>query len=777
MTHVFKLIGLFIALMAMGCSASKTRPTVTDSGPMSMGDAGPMADAGPLPDDAGPVPTVDAGTDAGLLVETALRIVFDGPAAHNELRGSQDVPMYRFSLTAYEDVEIRRLRYFLYSLTSDDRVIGSAGTEYFRDHKITDADTGVTLMGPGTSGSPYGLFENSFIVRAGETRHLLFTMDLANTEDAFAEFYGDSNNRYRVTVGPCTPDGCFFFSSDGVRRVADGSFVEPEAIENNVRIDGNEITIVDINLIVDMASTPSATIAVKKQMSIPSVGIVFTATGLSASLIHSVRLTGRGNTTGAYTLTDLNNVVTSCALFNGDVQVGLAQAPDAVTGEMRITSINQHVPVGTSVTLEARCTADSVVAQEAGDHYAIGIASASDVEAERFDGSSSNVLLDPRLVSNTTATPVNNVTVMPRGVVTIEANYFRQSTILVGGIGYWQNFAQYRVTARYEAADISMIRIQSFGDAASFDEIAVAADGVVRGSDILPAGTDRSRDVRLFEPFRVERDSSRIIQLWARVSSIVSGASVGGATVGVARTGNRMRLGIDADVVSGEWDVSYRDALNVRIDGAISGDRLYVAGAEIIGNEFVAHKTKIIVTRESLATTTIANGLDQDMYKLRVSADGAGAAGVMGFRFRMYIAGGSVSSLRIRRNDTGRDFLDAIVNSTGPPSNFVTVSFANEQIIVGSGVGYTLHGVVSGFSFGDWISTSFYRDVTGTSEIGYVVPGLWLGTDAGPLLTGILWSDLSEVPHSSAVSALGGSKDWFNDAFIEDLTQVQTITR
>ena len=355
---------IFFAFMVLGSAALTGCYDMHGSPPpVPMGDAGPM-----LTDDAGlPVIEPDGGpvvtADAGPVVETALRIVFDGPADSAYLRGSQDVVMYHVTLTAYENVEIRRMPYMLEGLTASDLIVGSSGTEYFRDHKIKDADTGATLAGPGSlptlphasSASGPMEFGGSFVVRAGETRHLLVTMDVANTEDAINELFDDGNNRYRVTVG--ASDG-HFFPLDGVRRVADGSFVEPEAIENNVVISGNEMTIVDAELAVSMAAMPALTTAVSHEPLIPSVGITFTASGASSVLIRSVRLSGVGDLEGAASPDLLNDVITSCALFDGDVQVGLAQSPDAGSGTMRITNVNVTVPAGSSLTLVARCTAD-----------------------------------------------------------------------------------------------------------------------------------------------------------------------------------------------------------------------------------------------------------------------------------------------------------------------------------------------------------------------------------------------------------------------------------
>jgi hypothetical protein len=433
----FGFLVLF-ASIATGCScgSSHMRPPLADTGPPPvMGDAGvPGTDTGMYewPDAA---PAADSGTDAGPVITTALRIVFDGPADSAYLRGSQDVVMYRFSLTAYEDVEIRSVPFELAGLTAADYIVGTLGTEYFRDLKIKDADTGVTLMGPTTlSGSP---FSDAFIVRAGETRHFNVTMDLANTEDIVNEFYGDGNNRYRVTIG----DGTRFFPVDGVRRVSDGSFVEPEAIENNVTIPGNAMTIVDAELLVTRAAVPCLPIAVRNEPLVPTTGIVFTASAANDILIRSVRLTGSSVDL------PLNDVVTYCALFQGDTQVGLSAAPDEF-GLMRIPGVNVTVPAGSSVSLTVRCTMDSVVDGDF-DTWSVGIDFPVDIDAVREDGYSATPTLDDRLRAAAEGTDGCFGQVRQHGEITVATDNLRQSTILVGGTGYWQNLAQFKLSAQY----------------------------------------------------------------------------------------------------------------------------------------------------------------------------------------------------------------------------------------------------------------------------------------------------------------------------------------
>jgi hypothetical protein len=53
-----------------------------------------------------------------------------------------------------------------------------------------------------------------------------------------------------------------------------------------------------------------------------------------------------------------------------------------------------------------------------------------------------------------------------------------------------------------------------------------------------------------------------------------------------------------------------------------------------------------------------------------------------------------------------------------------------------------------------------------------------VGPDSVSNATGtFVWSDLSEVPHSSASGTNSGSRDWTQDTYVEDLTQQSTLSR
>jgi hypothetical protein len=90
---------------------------------------------------------------------------------------------------------------------------------------------------------------------------------------------------------------------------------------------------------------------------------------------------------------------------------------------------------------------------------------------------------------------------------------------------------------------------------------------------------------------------------------------------------------------------------------------------------------------------------------------------------------------------------------------------------------------------GDSFSLNFYRDSSVTAPVtGYLdnnfstIRGPNIDTavapDGSPNAIGtFVWSDNSEIPHSYASGTAGGSRDWTQDLYVEDLTQQSVLSR
>ncbi|MCK9361114.1 hypothetical protein M0Q28_02690 [Patescibacteria group bacterium] len=766
-----------------------------------------------------------AGTadDNAILVTTQggqLTVSFNGPVTGNVAKGNQDVVLYRFSLTSPDNqLEIRNVDFHIQGNTASDLVKGSSGTEYFRDIKIKDLDTGLTWMGPtnlpsgctgsGSSTACLITLSDARNINAGQTLNLAITADLYNgTDDISGEFSADGNNQYRVVHGD---NSSVLFGSSDVRVVTTGEFLATDKIVPNTAISGNLQTVKASNLSIALAASPSAGTAVKKQEMIPTAGFVFTAGDQSDISIKTVKLTGAGSFDGSfYAATTVKDIVTACALFDGDTQVGLSQAPDTTAGTFNITNMNVTVPRGGSKTLVAKCTADSQV-EGVADYIALGIDLDADVTAEDQEANTVVPSRSTQVDANVNGTVLVQ-TIRNSGTLTIATDNLRQSTILVGDNGaVWQNFAQFKATAQYEDVNLDKVTVTSTGVAANFLEVAVAQDGAVKGQGTLPSGSYSFKDIDLSgSPVIVPKDGSATFQIWGKLADVVASGTVSGST-NAARSGNLMQLGVAGDIQTGDWDTNYDNQLNIRANGSASGDRLYAtttAGSTngSVGNQFVLRKTKPVVTRQALSSTTLTSGLDTDLYKFQVAADSAGSVGLKKVVFN-WSKGDSNSSfnfqnLRLRKGSS--DVADGDIDITsatgvnfytsgpavGETSGQIVIVFTNEETISGSGSVYTLHGTINGtVDSGDSLSLNFRRNSGAVVTTGYLTDAVFGGIrgpnintssspDVSPDAEGtFVWSDNSEVPHSYASGTAGGSRDWTNDTYVEDLTQQSTLSR
>jgi hypothetical protein len=765
-----------------------------------------------------------------------LTVVFNGPSTANLAKGTQDVKLFNFAMTSQEnELEIRNFNFEVESPNSA-RVRGSSSTDYFRDLKVINVDTGATVMGP--TSLPTSLSSNSdsgqitlsdpFVIKPGQTLNLAITADLSNTEDDDNDFFTNGTSTYRVVFG----DGTNLFDSDDVRVVSTGEYLATTKVVPNSNITGNTMTVKGSNLSISLAGSPSTGTVVKKQVDVPSVGLVFTAGAQSDITVSSLTLTGNATTTGAYaggaySASLLDDVVSSCRIVDPatGTQYGDSKSPDSTAGTMAITNMNLPVKKGESKVLEVRCTLDSVIGDSTyGDKYAIGIASSSDVTAQDSEAntlSSSEVTLGTSLDTNADTSGQSVImTVKDAGTLTIATDNLRQSTILVAGGDVWHNFAQFRATAQNEDIKIDLMRVTSTGQAAAFTAVAIAQNGAVKGSTVLPSGGEQSKDVDLTgSPLVVPKNGSLTFQVWGKLANVVASSSVNGATSNVARTGGQVALGLAGNATTGEWSTSYNDKFNVRATGLASGQRVYATSTNMTGgatgNTMVVRKTKPTLTRQALSTTTLTTG-SVDLYKVNVSADAMGSLAVKKLTFDFTHTSSSsgtsplaFSNFRIRKGSTemslsdvritdkfGNDLEAATLNSSVATTTKIVVVFSSgEETISGSGTTYTLSATVAGSVVaGDSVTVALTRTsdttlgVTGylhdTNATSSAIFGPHIDTGSSPnavldSTSTFIWSDLSEVPHSADmdVGDTDRSRDWMNDYLVEDLTQSQVLSR
>jgi hypothetical protein len=774
---------------------------------------------------------IEVTTQGGQLTNS-----FNGPVTANVAKGQQGVVLYKFALTSPDNtLEVRNLRFDLESITGGTCALASTSTNYFRNIKVKNLDTNQTWMGPkeiSGNTSPQALtFSDSQNIAAGQTINLAVVADLASSEDVFGQFFGNGNCQYRITFKP--------FQSNDIRVTDTGEFLDISKIVPNQTVQGNAMTVKSSNLTVALASSPSSDTLVKKQQNVPIAGLVLTASNESDITITNLTLTGQAALSGsgcnfgagACAADNFDQRVTSLALFDGSTQVGLAKAPDTTTGKAQITNMNLLIPKGTSKTLTVKASFSSTASTTAPyDKVAVGVASANDITAQDQDSNTVTPSLDAAVTSQATgASPSVVITLLNSGTLTVQADAHPASTIVASCKGAdtakcpWVSFAQYKATAQYE--DISIDRVAIYAsstagltaDNADFRVVAIAANGAVKGSDILSAGTTGTKDIDLSaNPIVVPKGSSVQFQIWAKLSDLSTSQTANGLWTGAARSGHAPALGLMTSSTGSEWNAAeygYGTKLNIRSTGVASGERVYADTGAAHGNAQVLRASYPIVSKQALSSTTLAN-TDMDLIKFQVVApscqnNNENYSCSIAFKqavFNVAINGTlTLSNFKLFRGSSevsptaNYTIVDAAGNDlktagTVTTTGYVVVAFApgNEDGISGTGNIYTLRATVSGANSGESVTISFYRDPNNALVTGYLGNGAvsplgnnvniyGIDTSAGgdgssDSIGTFVWSDNSEVPHSPALGNAGGSRDWTNDLYVTDLNVSQQLS-
>ncbi|MCC6564095.1 hypothetical protein IT087_04355 [Candidatus Uhrbacteria bacterium] len=231
--------------------------------------------------------------------------------------------------------------------------------------------------------------------------------------------------------------------------------------------------------------------------------------------------------------------------------------------------------------------------------------------------------------------------------------------------------------------------------------------------------------------------------------------------------------------------------ITVAPDGAsaapVAGDvPTRVVLSRISESEFRLWQSIPSVTRQALSTTTLANGVDLDLYRMQISASYTASVTIGSLSFRLLGLTGTLSNFRVRVGSTDLP-LDAyrIQNTYGDPIDLrsgtldvrgpasaltesVTVVFTDGLVVVGSGVVVTLHAVPAEFAPGSSLTVRFGdRDFDGLS--GDITPEgklrSFYGTYERVDTDAIVWSD-------------GTHPDlWTGSWGIHNLDEVVTLSR
>lgn len=350
--------------------------------------------------------------------------------------------------------------------------------------------------------------------------------------------------------------------------------------------------------------------------------------------------------------------------------------------------------------------------------------------------------------------------VMPEGTTALVTTFRSERGILTPGEGVWHHIGtlyldSFGGDSVFRGTDVGGANIGLLGS------VTLARDHIIVGEISTPVAACSCGSVRLLEPITV-RDSERVeLEVWGLVPTAPT------------LTGE-LTFGLDGSGVDAE---------------AADGGEFEIIISQPSESRFRVLETYPVITPHPLSTTSLANSIEQDLYKIQVSSAVAGASlyiGSLTFRISGFGDGGTVSGLGIRlgssplsratyrivRTSTGIEL--GPTDSVSGLSEQITVVFTEPDglLIAGTGHVITLTGTPSGMTsgtslnifFGDRVFSGTYNGVFGnmTSEgqINYAD-----GRSVFPLVDPIVWT----------TRAIGGvyTGAWM----ISDLETISTLTR
>ncbi len=575
-------------------------------------------------------------------------VAFNGPPAADASISSQDVPLSKFTLTAGEQpLEIRNLRLNL--AESGAQVLGlleagaagtvgesglAAGTDYFTDIKIKDADTGAVIMGPvelagatqtsmnsaTAASSALWTLTGTWTLNANQSRKLVITADLANVTagtDFISRAYTMALNTYVV--------GDFREVSTGQNVLA------ADVIGLQSAITGNAVTIRSSSLTAGVASSPVSGTTVKGTNGVSAVGFTLTSGTSSAVKVTQVIVRGLADsdddgTAGALgaaaedlrggdaTAANLDSVVLSAQLYDGATAVSSLKSPSS--GVITFDNMNWTIPAGTTKNLMVKTNLSTTQLNSNTDYFMLYLG-IGDITAQDKD---SNPLTSvPSAQVNATASIATATTIFTtisaNGSITAAADGATPlSTIVLSG-AQDVSFLKVRLTASNEAFNLTKVGIKQTVTGASDGIAAVKikypkADGTTgTATSTLSSGV---ADFSGLDGY-LALDRASVLEVLANVATI-------------SETG----ISGDLPVLALDFDT------NFEVVGAGSGTTVTSVGAaDISGNAMTLRKTKPTVTLSAASPSGASvPGLNEQL-RFTVAADAAGDVILDAFTFKV----------------------------------------------------------------------------------------------------------------------------------------------
>ncbi|MCX6792746.1 MAG: hypothetical protein NTY12_01855 [Candidatus Falkowbacteria bacterium] len=710
---------------------------------------------------------------------------FQGPSVTDYAVQQQDAEIFRFTMNAKSNIEVRSLGLTLDAPASASGGLSNGGTTAnYTDIKFTDVTTGQLLAGPkdvsgtGVDTSQLLTYSDTWTINANQTRTIKVTADIANFTPA-------ANESIKATLSA--------FGVSAIKNLDTNQYVALANIVPSTAIAGNTHRVKAGTVTLSLAGTPATHTYINGSAAVAMTGINIAAgTGKDIKLT-SLMLTA----TGANGCSTPANCVLNVKLWDGTNQVGETKSLSGTT----VTFSNLNVPVlkGATKTLLATVDLNTLSTPIAGSTtLKLDVASTSDATVQDTEGNSVNV-------SGTVTGPTH--TIVASGTLSAALapdDAESESRLVIAGSDN-EVLGKIKFTATREDLRIAKVRVEV--PAPAIEEVSSLSlwNGSTKiTNDVsLTSGTPNYADFNSFTTdFIVPKDGNLTLTVKGTLNTISNGAT-SGTTISATLSN-----------VAGTFEAR-----------GLNGSNTVLSESDVTALPLAAHdmylrKTKLTVSQSTL-TGTLINGTANKLYEFTVAADSKEDVSLKQIvldvtlsdnvgtndtltagTFKIYRGSTDISS-NVDIHQIDGTTIESI-NSLAEGTSQAFITWASEEVIAkGTSNTYSVWATPSGFSHPadkDGITVNmrndsaaqgatytYLNDVDATAgqttvSLGILAnPYTTLDTaGAAPTLgtsptNNVIWSDNSVVAHSAAVTANTGalaaptsSADWYNTYLIKN---------
>lgn len=613
-----------------------------------------------------------------------LTIAFNGPNATNIGTKVSDQVLMRFSMSAANDIEVRKLRIGFCWDQNGNGTFDNISSDFddVTDVKVVDEDTGQVVAGPvdgtgftegSTDGCPnsaqgtYKTYTDAFDLKAGTTRNLKVTADIdtglnsTNVELAAGDIIKVMLDGYGESDLAGTSGDVSVLRYAGTNTAVDDSDIVP-----NTDILGNNFTLQAASLTLGLSNSPQSVNYVKGEKNADVVGFTFAASLASALKVTNITLTGYvsddGNTytkgvgSGADANLSVANLVSAVKLYDGDTGALIDDTPDSnnlnsSTGTIVFNNLDWNIPAGQTKKLLVKADLSANPVSGTADYFSFDIDATTDVTA--LDSSSQTVNAgnsDP----NGATSPTVEIGVLASGTLAVA---LAPGTPITGAVYWGQNdveFSRFRIRSQDEGFFIERLNIYSADTAsnvtANIDQVKLEYKNKA-GETLTAVGTLNSNASVSFgfsgdqRPY-VPKDSSLDIVVKANIKPKAQRS-------GTALSTNGTEVNFSLDFSGGNADEfrAVGESSGVVIDGATNANIANVAG----NNQYVYRVYPEFIQEPLAASEPVGT---KDVLKFTIKAHGLPDSKILfdepssaQLRFEVVASGGADSDMTVSLYD------------------------------------------------------------------------------------------------------------------------------